>query len=211
MPARRITAISPDGAFGRELAAALGTIAGSTVDLSGEIGDPALCVLHLAGALADAPADPLARLAGTCPVIVVLPRPDLAAALRTFQASDRVAGAMTAEGFDPRRLAAMAARLVDDDVLGLSRIMAPGTQIHTCEVGDFRDKTACLAQIAELAETAAVPRRLREPIEQCVDEMLMNALYDAPVDARGRPGRSRQASCRACSPSDSRRWSRDPC
>jgi hypothetical protein len=205
MPARRITAVSPDGAFGRELAAALGAVAGVTVDLSGDGAapaapaargapgadpDPALCVIHLAGGLADAPGEPLARLAGTCPVIAVLPRPDLAAALRVFQASDRVACVIAADGdaphLEPRRLAAMAARLVDDDVLGLARIMAPGTQIHACEVRDFRDKTRCMAQLAELAEAAAVPRRLREPIEQCADEMLMNALYDAPVDARGR-------------------------
>ncbi len=193
MPARRITAISPDGAFGRELAAALGAVAGVEVDLSGESGadpDPALCVIHLAGARADAPGEPLARLPGTCPVIAVLPRPDLAAAVRIFQASARVAGVIAADAedphIDPRRLAAMAARIVDDDVLGVARLLAPGTAIHTCEVGDFRDKARCMAQIAELVETAAVPRRLREPIEQCADEMLMNALYDAPVDARGR-------------------------
>jgi hypothetical protein len=33
----------------------------------------------------------------------------------------------------------------------------------------------------------SVRRKYRESIEQCLDEMLMNALYDAPVDDQGRP------------------------
>jgi hypothetical protein len=32
-----------------------------------------------------------------------------------------------------------------------------------------------------------VRRKYRESIDQCLDEMLMNALYDAPVDEDGRP------------------------
>ncbi len=32
-----------------------------------------------------------------------------------------------------------------------------------------------------------VRRKYREAIESCIDEMLMNALYDAPVDEEGRP------------------------
>ena len=37
----------------------------------------------------------------------------------------------------------------------------------------------------EFAELMGVRRKYRESIEQCVDEMLMNALYDAPVDEQG--------------------------
>ena len=32
-----------------------------------------------------------------------------------------------------------------------------------------------------------VRRKYREQIDQCIDEMLMNALYDAPVDDAGKP------------------------
>src|SRR5204863_5853976 len=38
---------------------------------------------------------------------------------------------------------------------------------------------------ADLIEQVGAARRFLAPIELCVDEMLMNALYDAPVDARG--------------------------
>ena len=39
----------------------------------------------------------------------------------------------------------------------------------------------------EFAELMGVRRKYRESIEQCLDEMLMNALYDAPVDEQGKP------------------------
>lgn len=190
--ARRIIAVSPDRAFGHELETALQAVAG-TVDVypgldSLGAGDPeaALCVIHLDGELARAPGELLRRPSGRCPVIAVLPRASLAAAVELMQASDRVAGIMVAEDLDPRRLAALAARILTDDLFGLDKVMAPGTQIHARDVGDHQEKSRCMALISEFAEQAGVPRRYREPIEQCLDEMMMNALYDAPVDARGK-------------------------
>jgi hypothetical protein len=92
---------------------------------------------------------------------------------------------MVAEDFDPGRLSAMAARLLAPDGFGLEQVMPPGTQIHTETVGDYHEKSLCVSRIAGLVEQIGAPRMYREPIEQCVDEMLMNALYDAPVDAQG--------------------------
>jgi hypothetical protein len=191
VPVRRIIAVSPDQAFGQELATALAAAPG-TVDLHrtldalgpGEL-EAALCVIHLEGALARAPGELLPRLTGGCPVIAVFPRANLAAVVELMQASDRVAGMMVAEGFDPRQLSAMATRLLTDDLFGLEKVMAPGTPIHARVVGDYQEKSRCMSLVAEFVEQAAVPRHYREPVEQCIDEMLMNALYDAPVDAQG--------------------------
>jgi hypothetical protein len=190
--ARRIIAVSPDRAFGRALEAALRTAA-EEVEVHPGLGalgagepPPALCVLHLDGELARPPSELAARLPAGCPAIAVLPRGDLAAAVELMQASDRVAGVVAAEDLDARQLSALAARIVRDDIFGLDQVMAPGTELHAWSVGDHRDQTACMARVAELVEQAGVPRRYREPIEQCLDELLMNALYDAPVDAQGR-------------------------
>jgi hypothetical protein len=192
VPARRIIAVSHDEAFGHELAAGLRAMAGTvdvhqTLDALGTGELPALCVIHLEGELARAADEVLPRLAGGGPVIAVIPRPDLAAVVELLQASERVAGVLVADGFDPRRLSAMAARILADEPCGLDHVMAPGTPIHTRAVGDYQDKSRCMSRISELVEQANVPRRYRASIEQCVDEMVMNALYDAPVDARGAP------------------------
>jgi hypothetical protein len=189
--ARRIIAVSPDEAFGQQLAAGLLAVAGTvdvrqTLDAVGTGERSALCVIHFDGELARAASEQLPRLAGGGPVIAVIPRSDLAAVVELMQSSDRVAGVMVAEGFDPRRLAALAARILTDDRFGLEHVMAPGTPIHSQLVSDYRDRSRCMSRASEFVEQTKVPRKYRAPIEQCIDEMVMNALYDAPVDAQGK-------------------------
>jgi hypothetical protein len=190
---RRVIAVSPDGAFGQVLATALAAVAGP-VELhraldslgAGELA-ATLCVIHLAGARARVPGELLGRLAPSCPVIAVLPRSDLAAVVELMHASERIVGVLVAEAFDPQALSAVATRVLADDLFGLEKVMVPGTQIHARTVGDYQEKSRCMALVSGFVEQVGVPRSFREPIEQCLDEMLMNALYDAPVDAHGAP------------------------
>jgi hypothetical protein len=186
--ARRTIVVSPDEAFGQRLASGLLTVSGAvdihhTVEALDAAELPALWVIHL---LEGASSARLSCLAGAGPVIVVIPRSDLAAIVDLMQASDRVAGVMIAEGFDPRRLAVMAARILAEDLFGLENVMAPGTPIHSQVVSDYQGKSRCMLRITALVEQVKVPRKYRTPIEQCIDEMVMNALYDAPVDAQGK-------------------------
>ena len=198
MLARRIIAVSPDKAFGKQLVIAL-KAAGGAVDLhpsveelgSGEL-QAALVVLHLDGDLASAGPAIVARLTSDTRVVAILPRTNLAAVVDIMQSSDRVSGMLVApEGaaradFDSRLLSAMAARVLNGDIFGLDKLILWGTQIHSHLVGDYQEKSLCIGQISEFAELMGVRRKYRESIEQCVDEMLMNALYDAPVDEQGK-------------------------
>jgi hypothetical protein len=193
MLARRIIAVSPDKGFGKQLAMAL-RVAGGTVDVHHALdslghGDlqAALCVLHCDGELTGAARSVLPRLTGDCKAIVVLPRLLLSVVVEIMQSSDRVAGVMVAEDFDGRTLSAMAMRALTGDVFGLEKLVMWGVQVHSQLVGDFHEKSLCMSQISEFAELVGLPRRSRESIEQCLDEMLMNALYDAPVDEQGKP------------------------
>jgi PEGA domain len=193
MLARRIIALSADKAFGKHIATAL-KAAGGTVDLHqtidelgrGEI-QAALLVLHLDGELVTAAAELLPRLSGDARVIAILPRGNLPAVVDTMLASDRVAAMLTAESFDPRDLAAVATRTLVGDIFGLEKLTRWGTLVHSQLVGDYQEKSLAISQISEFAETMGVRRKYREAIEQCLDEMLMNALYDAPVDDQGKP------------------------
>jgi hypothetical protein len=190
--ARRIIAITPDKAFGKQLSVAL-KAAGGAVDTHltldnvghGELA-AALLVLHLDGALAGAAQLLLPQLGGDTRVIAILPRSNLAAVVDIMQSSDRVAGIMVAEDFDMKLLSAMATRVLAGDIFGLDKHVPWGAQIHSYLVGDYQEKSLCIAQVSEFAETMSVRRKYRESIEQCLDEMLMNALYDAPVDEQGR-------------------------
>ncbi len=188
--APRIVVVSPDPAFEQQLMTALSAMPGA-VDVQRGPGAPGageppavLCVVHLEGECArwlEAGVNP------GCPVIAVLPRGDAAAAIDVLRAADRVAGVIAADRFDPQQLVALATRIVSDDVFGLTPAMAPGTPIHTRSVADHAQASRCAAVIAEFAEQRCLPRACRESIAQCLDEMLANALYAAPVDAQGRP------------------------
>jgi len=191
--ARRIIAVSPDKAFGKQMATSL-KAAGGAVDLhlaldelgKGEL-QAALVVLHLEGDLSAAAAELLPRLTGDARVIAILPRANLAAVVDTMQSSDRVAAMMVAESFDSRELAALATRVLAGDIFGLEKLTRWGTLVHSQLVGDYQEKSLAISQISEFAELMGVRRKYREAIDQCIDEMLMNALYDAPVDDQGQP------------------------
>ena len=190
--ARRIIAVSPDKAFSKQLAVALKAAGGAvdahtTMDSLGK-GDlqAALLVIHLDGPLAGVAPELLPRLTADTRVIAILPRSNLAAVVDIMQASERVAGMMVAEDFDSRNLSSMATRVLAGDIFGLEKMILWGTQIHSFLVGDYQEKSLCIAQISEFAELMGVRRKYRESIEQCIDEMLMNALYDAPVDEQGK-------------------------
>jgi len=191
--ARRIIALSPDKAFAKQLTVAL-KAAGGTVDAHltiEELGDgelsAGLVVLHLDGAMQGAAAALVPRMVGDTRVIAILPRPSLPTIVDLMRGSDRVAGMMVADDFDLTRLSAMATRVLAGDLFGLEKHIPWGAQIHNFLVGDYQEKSRCISQIAEFAESMGVRRKYRESIEQCADEMLMNALYDAPVDEQGRP------------------------
>jgi hypothetical protein len=69
---------------------------------------------------------------------------------------------------------------------GVAGGLPAGTQIAVMTVCDATDKDRCRARIGRAIDLLDLPRSRRAAIDQCLDEMLMNALYDAPVDARGR-------------------------
>jgi hypothetical protein len=189
--ARRLIAVSPDDAFAAQLSSAL-----VAVDLRVEtyrdvasLGvdplDGVLCVIHVAGEVEAGLPGFVANLAPDCRIIVVLPRASLVALVEIMERSDRIVGMIVAEDFDPSTLAAMANRVRTGDVFGVEKLMAPDTPVQAvlCE---YSQRTLCRARVVAYASQHGVPRRLYAAIEQCVDEMLMNALYDAPVDETGK-------------------------
>ena len=190
---RRIIALTSDGAVRERLAAALAETDGSveghhTLASLGEGAiDAAVCVLHLAGEIAQAAPALLPRLATGCRVLAIVPGADLAQIVALMQLSSHVAAVMAEEDLDPRELAAVIQRLVSGDLFGLAKVAGPRAQVQSERVRTYEERTQCLHHVAEAIAAAGVPERLRAPIEQCLDELVMNALYAAPVDRRGRP------------------------
>jgi hypothetical protein len=193
MLSRRIVAISPDKAFGKQMSVALKAAGGAveTHQSAEALGRGELAVsllaIHLVPELGNLLGELLPRLVGDARVIVILPRSNLNPIVEVLGASERISAVMVAEAFDVSDLSALATRIIGGDLFGLEKMVPWGTKIHSTLVGDYQEKSLCIAQISEFAEMMGVRRKYRESIEQSVDEMLMNALYDAPVDEQGRP------------------------
>ena len=193
MLARRVIALSVDKAFGKVMATAL-RAAGGVVELhstieamgTGEL-QAALLVVHLDGALASALEDLALRLRDDARLIVILPSHALPQTVDAMKMSDKIAGVLVQTDMRPGELAAMATRVLAGDIFGLEKLVPWGTRIYSTLVGDYQEKSLCIAQLMEFAELMGVRRKYRDNIERCLDEMLMNALYDAPVDEHGKP------------------------
>jgi PEGA domain len=164
--ARGTIAVSRDPRRAEEIAGALGDGAVAIAPDAVVSGSPERCVLHATDA-AEADAF-VARLPTDCRVTMVLPRAELATILDRMAASERVV-----------------ALHVDD--VPLERLTPrPIALSRTVKVGTFYERTRCIAEVVRFAEKSGVPRAVLASIEQCVDELLVNALYDAPVDDRGK-------------------------
>jgi hypothetical protein len=144
-----------------------------------------LVVVHSPTKLAELSAQVTARLAPGAHLIVIIPTSSLDDTVNAMKAG-RVSAVLVADEFEPAQLAAVAARLLFGDLFGLEKMVAWGVKVYSVLVGDYQEKSVAIAAVSDFAASMGVRRKYREAIEQCLDEMLMNALYDAPVDAAGK-------------------------
>ena len=165
---RRIIAVSSLATFGEQIAALLDDTHVEAATYETLVGEPDLWVIDRADRVGDIP--------GAAPIVVV-GAASLAEIVEYWQSSDRIAGFAR----DGAAAAELAARVLQAS--GLAGLLAPSTEIHERSVGDHDDKLACLAVVSAAAEP--LPEKLRASVEQCTDELVMNALYAAPVDAAG--------------------------
>lgn len=141
--------------------------------------------------LADLAGGDLAAAAASCPqAVALLPAPEgdllaLCAAL----AAPTLRGALCAAGEPPAEARRRALRLALPPTLRrpLHPLLDPATPQHRFEVDGYRTKGAVVGAVALLAAAAGLRRRAAEAVEQALDELLLNALLDAPLDAAGRP------------------------
>lgn len=86
---------------------------------------------------------------------------------------------------DDRELVVTATKLASGDLFGLEKYLAWGVHVEERTVGDYDGKRDVLALVADSARDAGARRTTVARIENVVDELLMNAMYDAPAAARG--------------------------
>ncbi|HJZ88027.1 MAG TPA: hypothetical protein VKN99_22795 [Polyangia bacterium] len=87
---------------------------------------------------------------------------------------------------DEEELVVTTVKLLSGDIFGMEKYLTWGITIHEREVSGYDDKRAAIAAVAEHASEVGCRRQMVARIETTCDELLMNALYDAPAAANGR-------------------------
>jgi hypothetical protein len=76
-----------------------------------------------------------------------------------------------------------------DSVFGLEKYLAWGVTVHELELSSYQAKRVAIDAATDYATEVGANRALRRRIEAVADELLMNALYDAPAVSRGEDAR----------------------
>jgi hypothetical protein len=84
-------------------------------------------------------------------------------------------------------IAMLARRLQGAPAPPLSAYLAWGFSALDIEVRTSADRDDAAARIHDFVGSLQVPRRIAEMFAELGDELIMNAIYDAPIDAFGRP------------------------
>jgi hypothetical protein len=191
MLSKRIVAIAADKAFAKKLAAGL-QAAGGTVEAVATIDDLARGEIHADLVVAHIPpgdgtlvATITSRLRKEAGFVAVIDHSSIEQIVEVMKAG-RVASVLVADDLTTATLSATATRLLYGDVFGLEKAMPWGVKIYSTLVGDYQEKSVVISAVSDFATAVGVRRKYRESIEQVLDELLMNALYDAPVDAAGK-------------------------
>ena len=187
MSKRRVLAISSDLDQLRRLVATLER-AGAEVDAvrsAGAIASEVIphryifCATKDAGALAGL----IPKLRENAHVTIATPQASLSE-LTTFLRDDRINHVVV--GDDLEGVFVTAQKLLTGDIFGIEKYLPPGTEVHYARLRDFEGRGKAIDTVLGFAEESKMRRQVRTAIGSVCEELLMNALYDAPVDADGK-------------------------
>jgi hypothetical protein len=113
--------------------------------------------------------------------VVVQERADLLA-MTALLSMEGVHGVVSSSGLDAAQAQALCLGLCQRGWRGLHPLLPADVPVRSWEIGDYQQKSVAAAEVARLAAAHGLRRRACDQVEQATDELLMNALYDAPVD-----------------------------
>ena len=103
---------------------------------------------------------------------------------------------------DEVELVVTSQKLMTGDIFGLEKYLAWGAVMNEAEVSTYEQKRAALFAVGRAAESVGASRRVATKIESAADELLMNALYDAPAAASGVERRPKAGAIQPSAPLD---------
>ena len=191
MSKRRVLAISSDLDQLRRIVATLER-AGAEVDaarspsaISADVIPHRYVFYATAGGKLEALAPLLPKLRDRAHVTIVTPQAALSE-LTQYLRDDRVNHVVVGDELEDG-VFVTAQKLLTGDIFGIEKYLPEGTPVHYERLRDFEGRGKAIQTVLDYAEQSKMRRQVRSAIGQVCEELLMNALYDAPVDDEGRP------------------------
>jgi hypothetical protein len=126
------------------------------------------------------------RMRDGAQLVGVRPAGDLASTMRLL-GDARCNHVFVADDTGFQNIAVTVSKFVSGDLFGIEKYLPSGTEVHLTRLREYKGRTAAIDEVLAYAEKVGVRRQVRSSIGQVCEELLMNALYDAPVDEQGTP------------------------
>jgi hypothetical protein len=117
-------------------------------------------------------------------VTIVTPKAKLSD-LTAYLHDDRVNHVVVGDELD-HGVFVTAQKLLTGDIFGIEKYLPEGTPVHYARLRDFEGRGRAIDTVLAFAEESKMRRQVRQAIGAVCEELLMNALYDAPVDTDGK-------------------------
>jgi hypothetical protein len=120
-----------------------------------------------------------------CPIIHIVDEDRLLESVPWFDDARVVSVMGYGARFDDDEFIASATKALRGNVFGLNKYFPWGVTTYSIVVKNYEQKNRAIDVLLHYATLAGVRGQVRERIQTVADELMMNALYHAPVDADG--------------------------
>lgn len=91
---------------------------------------------------------------------------------------------MDASEHEESEIVVTSVKLLTGDIFGLDKYLSWGTDLHVSQIRSYDEKRLAVEEVAGFAAESGARRKILSRIENVTDELLMNAIYNAPAAAR---------------------------
>ncbi len=88
--------------------------------------------------------------------------------------------------FTVKNIMTTVTKLLSQDLFGLEKYLSWGVDVQSRQISGSRQRPQLIADVDAYFEKLGIRRANRERIAAVLEEMLMNAIYDAPTDSEGK-------------------------
>ncbi len=122
--------------------------------------------------------------------VLLLARPERDAQMRALFDEHRLRNFIAVgadEALDPVEVSVTVAKILSNDIFGAERYLSRVTGEQVFNIRSSTMKESVITAAEEFATTSGCNPRISQQVATAVDELITNAVYNAPVDEMGKP------------------------